>query len=87
MVRLILSFTKSGRIDILSIHNRTKTGLTILACIEGLERLEIERKISEAKDIIKHSDLGSLASKHIIDDFRIFPAENREVVMQITKWA
>ena len=86
MARQILSQTKSGRIDVLSIRRNMKAGVTILAFVEQLERNEIERKLYEKQKILKRTDLGSLAAKQIIDEFKTFPGDNREVIMQLTKW-
>jgi len=86
IARLILSQTNTGRIDILSIRSNMKTGVTILAFVEELERNEIEKKLTEKRRIIKRIDFSTLAVKQIVDEFRIFPVDNRELIMQITKW-
>jgi len=87
VTRLILSITKSGRIDILSVHDKKKNGVTILASIEGMERAEIERKVFELKTkLLKQTDFGLLANKNVIDEYIILPPEKREALLQITKW-
>jgi serine/threonine-protein kinase RsbT len=86
MARLVLSFAKTGRVDLLSVHQKTRSGITAVASIEGMERLEMEKKYSDIHGLFRHVNLEALTAVHIIDDYRILPADNREAVMQITKW-
>jgi len=84
--RLLLSQTKSGRIDVLSIRHNKKTGVTFIAFLDELERNEIEKKKNQKLNVIKQTNFVRLTSRHLIDEYKIFPSDNRAKIMQITKW-
>ncbi|NJD22516.1 MAG: anti-sigma regulatory factor [Melioribacter sp.] len=86
IARLIISQTSCGRIDIFSIRDKLKKGVTILAFFDEGEKKEIEIKPFEKQKILRRMDLESLAAKKVIDEFRVFPGNEKELLMQITKW-
>jgi len=86
MARQVLAQAKSGRIDVVSVRDKMKTGITIMAFIEQVKKEVFDKKIFDKRKIIKRINFQNLAAKHIIDDYRTFPSDNREVILQITKW-
>lgn len=86
IARLIITQTSSGRIDIFSIRDKSRVGITVLAFLENCVKKEIEEKTFEKQKILKRMDLGTLAAKHIIDEFKVYPGNDKELMMQITKW-
>jgi hypothetical protein len=86
MARLILSQTATGRIDVLSVRAAQRAGVTIMAFLERLEKNEILNRMTEKMKALRKIDLESLTAKNVIDEYKIYPGENREVIMQITKW-
>ncbi|KAF0140761.1 MAG: hypothetical protein FD122_2219 [Stygiobacter sp.] len=86
IARLIVTQTSSGRIDIFSIRDKSRVGITVLAFLENCVKKEIEEKTFEKQKILKRMDLGTLAAKHIIDEFKVYPGNDKELMMQITKW-
>ncbi|RJQ63640.1 MAG: hypothetical protein C4517_03950 [Stygiobacter sp.] len=86
IARLIVTQTSSGRIDIFSIRDKSRVGITVLAFLENCIKKEIEEKTFEKQKILKRMDLRTLAAKHIIDEFKVYPGNDKELMMQITKW-
>ncbi|MBI5401780.1 MAG: hypothetical protein A2440_10105 [Stygiobacter sp. RIFOXYC2_FULL_38_25] len=86
IARLIVTQTSSGRIDIFSIRDKSRVGITVLAFLENCVKKEIEEKTFEKQKILKRMDLRTLAAKHIIDEFKVYPGNDKELMMQITKW-
>lgn len=84
--RLIISQTNSGRIDVFSIRDKSKRGVTIMAFLEAYEKKEKEVKTYEKQRILRRLDLKSLAAEHIIDEFKILPEDDKGLIIQITKW-
>jgi hypothetical protein len=84
--RLLLSQTNSGRIDVLSIRHNKKTGVTVIAFLDELNRNEIEKKARQKMNVINRTNFLRLTSRHLIDEYKIFPGENRAMIMQLTKW-
>ena len=86
ITRLMFSKTNSGRIEIISLHNKIKSGVTILAFLEEVERNGIEKKLYEKLLMLEQTDLGLHDAGHIVDEFKIFPGKNNDLIMQVTKW-
>lgn len=86
IARLLLSQTSSSRIDVLSRHNKIKKGITVLTFLEQTEREELEKELYEKLTKLKRTDLDSIYTKNIFDEFKIFRDNRRDLVMEITKW-
>ncbi len=86
IARLVISHATSGRIDIFSIRDNSRMGVTVLAFLEEGEKKETEIKTFEKQKILGRMDLRSLVAKQLIDEFKVFPGDNEELMMQITKW-